>query len=194
MACRTKQSAGLCGSIQRIYFNKGRGHNVKRLARLDCGWGIAVFRMIMGFVLIITGYEKLISGVEKVSATMLKNRISFPTAMAVYITALELLGGFLLLVGLGGRWLGLLYIGEFVVVTFYILVPTRGWMDARLPIMLLAGALMLFVSGSGKASLDGALRNLRQKRRKSGDRVPVSLQHMEFPDTRIKDPRSSRKQ
>ena len=139
---------------------------MKRLARLDCAWGIAVFRMIMGFVLMITGYEKLISGVQKVSTIMLKNRIPFPTAMAVYITALELVGGFLLLIGLGGRWLGLLYIGEFVVVTFYILVPTRGWMDARLPMMLLAGALMLLVSGSGKASLDGVLRNLRQKRRK----------------------------
>ena len=64
---------------------------------------------------------------------------------------------------LGGRWVGLLYIGEFLVVSFYIHVPTRGWMDARLPIMLLAGALMLFLSGSGKASVDSVMRNLRQK-------------------------------
>ena len=82
---------------------------------------------------------------------------------AAYITALELVGGILLLIGLGGRWLGLLYIGEFLVVSFYVLVPTRGWMDARLPIMLLAGALMLFVSGSGKASLDHVLGNIRDK-------------------------------
>jgi uncharacterized membrane protein YphA (DoxX/SURF4 family) len=95
----------------------------------------------MGFVLLITGYEKLISGIPRVSAIMLKNRIPFPTAAAAYITALELVGGFLLLIGLGARWLGLLYIGEFLVVSFYVLVPTRGWMDARLPIMLLAGAL-----------------------------------------------------
>jgi len=47
-------------------------------------------------------------------------------------------------------------------VSFYVLVPTRGWMDARLPIMLLAGALMFLVSGSGKASLDRVLRD-RQK-------------------------------
>jgi len=62
---------------------------------------------------------------------------------------------------LGGRWLGLLYIAEFLVVTFYVQVPTRGWMDARLPIMLLAGGLMLFLSGSGKASVDGVMRNVR---------------------------------
>jgi putative oxidoreductase len=136
---------------------------VTRLPRLDSDWGIAVVRVIMGFVLIITGYEKLISGIQKVSAGMLKNRIPFPTAAAAYITGLELVGGVLLLIGLGGRWLGLLYIGEFLVVSFYVLVPTRGWMDARLPIMLLAGALMLFVSGSGKASLDRVLRNVRHK-------------------------------
>src|SRR5690349_1667149 len=134
-----------------------------RLPRLDSGWGIAVVRIIMGFVLIITGHEKLISGIQRVSAIMLKNRIPFPTVAAAYITTLELAGGFLLLIGLGGRWLGLLYIGEFLVVSFYVLVPTRGWMNARLPIMLLAGALMLFLSGSGKASLDSVVRKLRRK-------------------------------
>jgi len=133
----------------------------------------------MGFVLIITGYEKLTSGLQRVGASMAKNQIPFPTVMGAYITALELVGGFLLLIGLGGRWLGLLYIGEFLVVSFDVVVPTRGWMDGRLPIMLLAGALMLFVSGSGKASLDAVLTNLRQKQRKSGDRIPESAQQME---------------
>ena len=147
---------------------------MKSLARFDSGWGIAVVRVIMGFVLIITGYEKLTSGLQRVGASMAKNQIPFPTVMGAYITALELVGGFLLLIGLGGRWLGLLYIGEFLVVSFDVVVPTRGWMDGRLPIMLLAGALMLFVSGSGKASLDAVLTNLRQKQRKSGDRIPVS--------------------
>jgi putative oxidoreductase len=136
---------------------------VNKFPRLNSGWGLAVVRMIMGLVLIITGHEKLISGIQRVSATMLKNRIPFPTVAAAYITALELLGGVLLLIGLGGRLLGLLYIGEFLVVSFYVLVPTRGWMDARLPIMLLAGALMLFLCGSGAASLDSVLRKLRRK-------------------------------
>lgn len=136
---------------------------MNRLSHLDSGWGIAVVRVIMGLVLMITGYEKLISGIEKVTAGMIKNHIPFPRVMAPYIMALELIGGVLLLVGLGGRCLGLLYVGEFVVVTFYVLVPTRGWFDSRLPIMLLAGALMLVVAGSGKASLDGVLWKRRHK-------------------------------
>lgn len=136
---------------------------MNKFPRLNSGWGLAVVRMIMGLVLIITGHEKLSSGIQRVSAIMLKNRIPFPTVAAAYIIALELVGGVLLLIGLGGRLLGLLYIGEFLVVSFYVLVPTRGWMDARLPIMLLAGALMLFLCGSGAASLDSVLRKLRRK-------------------------------
>src|SRR5438309_8502882 len=38
-----------------------RRQDMNRLPNLDSSWGIAVVRMIMGFVLIITGYEKLIS-------------------------------------------------------------------------------------------------------------------------------------
>ena len=129
-----------------------------RLSRIDSAWGVTVVRVIMAFVLMITGYEKLMAGINRVTVAMMKNQIPFPRVMAGYITALELIGGVLLLIGLGGRWLGLLYVGEFVVVSFYVLVPIRGWMDARLPIMLLAGALMLVVAGSGQASMDRVLR------------------------------------
>jgi putative oxidoreductase len=136
------------------------GIMIRRLD-VDYGWGITVVRIIMGFVLIITGYEKLMSGIDKVSATMVKNHILFPRVMAGYITALELVGGVLVVLGWGARWLGILYLAEFIVVSFYVLVPTRGWMDARLPIMLLAGALMLIVAGSGRASLDQAIEKRR---------------------------------
>ncbi len=131
------------------------------LPRLDASWGVAVVRVIMAFVLIITGYEKLISGIHKVTGIMIKAHIPFPIVAAAYITALELVGGILLFIGLRGRWLGVLYVGEFLVINFYVLVPTRGWMASRLPIMLLAGALMLVVAGSGRASLDAVLRHRR---------------------------------
>jgi putative oxidoreductase len=136
---------------------------VKRLPRIDAAWGVAVVRIIMGFVLIITGYEKFMSGINRVTAGMIKNQIPFPRVMAGYITGLELIGGFLVLIGLGAQWLGILYVAEFLVVNFYVLVPTRGWMYARLPIMLLAGALMLVVAGSGRASIDSLLQRRLHK-------------------------------
>ncbi len=142
---------------------------MKRLSRLDSGWGIAVVRVIMGFVLIITGHEKLMSGIEKVTVSMIRSHIPFPEVMAGYIMALEFIGGMLLLVGLAGRWLGLLYVAEFVVVVFYVQVPARGWFDSRLPIMMLAGALMLLVAGSGRASLDDLLWHRRHKKSRQND-------------------------
>src|SRR5690348_9573141 len=103
-------------------FQCGR-QTVTRLSRIDSAWGVTVVRVIMAFVLMITGYEKLMAGINRVTVAMMKNQIPFPRVMAGYITALELIGGVLLLIGLGGRWLGLLYVGEFVVVSFYVLVP-----------------------------------------------------------------------
>jgi putative oxidoreductase len=81
---------------------------VNKLARLDSAWGVAVVRVIMAFVLIVTGYQKVTAGIDNVAAIMIKDGILIPTVMAIYITVLELIGGLLLLVGLGGRWLGLL--------------------------------------------------------------------------------------
>jgi uncharacterized membrane protein YphA (DoxX/SURF4 family) len=141
---------------------------VNRLFSLDSGWGIAVVRVLMAFVLIVTGSDKLVSGNDKVTASMIRNQIPVPRVAAAYIMTLELIGGIFLLLGLGGRWLGFLYVCEFVVVTFYVQVPTRGWMDARLPIMLLAGALMLVMAGSGRASLDSVLRRGRHKESHEG--------------------------
>ena len=82
-----------------------------------------------------------------------------PTVMAICIMALELSGGLLLLAGLG-RWLGLLPVAEFVVVVFYVQVLIQGWFGSRLPLMLLAGALILVVAGLGTP--DGGVCERRQ--------------------------------
>jgi len=122
------------------------GRLADRWMRLDPAWGI-----------IVTGYQKFTAGVGRVTAIMANDGIPLPAVAGVGITALELLGGLLLLVGLGGRVLGLLYVAEFLVVSFYVQLPKEGFIAARLPIMLLAGALMLVVAGSGKLALDRVL-------------------------------------
>jgi putative oxidoreductase len=133
------------------------GRMWQRWAQLDPGWGVAAVRVIMAIVIIVTGYQKLTAGVDRVTAIMVHDGIPLPTVAGIFITGLEVLGGLLLLVGLGGRLLGLLYLGEFLVVTFHVQLPTEGLMAARLPIMLLAGALMLAIAGSGKLSVDDVL-------------------------------------
>jgi uncharacterized membrane protein YphA (DoxX/SURF4 family) len=59
----------------------------------------------------------------------------------------------LLLLGLFGRWLGLLYAIQFAVATFYVKLPA-GWAGARLDLMLLVGGLAIFFGGPGRAALD----------------------------------------
>ena len=48
-----------------------------KLRVLDSGWDVAVVRVIMGMVLIITGHEKFTSGMNRVAAGMVKNQIPF---------------------------------------------------------------------------------------------------------------------
>jgi uncharacterized membrane protein YphA (DoxX/SURF4 family) len=74
--------------------------------------------------------------------------------MAPFIGILELVGGSLLLLGILGRWLGLLFAIEFVVATFYVKLPASGWAQSRLDLMLLAGGLALFLAGPGRAAVD----------------------------------------
>jgi uncharacterized membrane protein YphA (DoxX/SURF4 family) len=41
-----------------------------------------------------------------------------------------------------------------VVAAFLVKLPTAGWAGARLDLMLLAGAVLLFFAGSGRLSVD----------------------------------------
>jgi putative oxidoreductase len=77
-----------------------------------------------------------------------------PGIAGPFIGTLELVGGILLLLGLFGRWLGLLYAIEFVVATFYVKFAGTGWASGRLDLMLLAGGILIFLAGPGKAAID----------------------------------------
>ncbi len=50
--------------------------------------------------------------------------------------------------------MGLLFALEFVVAAFYFKFPEQGWQAGRIDLMLLAGAILLFLAGPGKAAID----------------------------------------
>ena len=132
-----------------------------RLPELQRDWGITVVRVVMGIILLIAGYQKLAGGVGTVAAGFAKIPIPLPWLSAVFISILELVGGALLIVGLGVRWLGLAFAIEHIVTTFWVQLRLRGWPNGRLELMLLAGGLMLFLAGPGKMALDAAWRGKR---------------------------------
>jgi putative oxidoreductase len=127
-----------------------------RLPDIQRDWGIAVVRVTMGIILLSAGYQKFAGGVGAVAAGFEKIPIPLPWLSAVFISTVELVGGALLIVGLGVRWLGLAFALEHVVTTFWVQLRLRGWPNGRLELLLLAGGLMLFLAGPGKMAIDTA--------------------------------------
>jgi putative oxidoreductase len=121
---------------------------------LDPGFGVAAVRIVMGLIFVTAGWGKTANGFGAVTANFGKMGMPAPEITGPFIALLELVGGALLLVGVAGRWLGLLFALEFVVATFVVKLPSAGWAGARLDAMLLAGGLLLFFAGSGRLSVD----------------------------------------
>lgn len=119
------------------------------------GWGLTLVRIAMAFIFINAGYVKLLGGgLEGTIAFFGKAGIPAPGLAVPFLGVLELVGGILLLVGLFGRWLGLLYGIEFLVAFFYVKLPMTGWDASRIDLMLLAGAILIFLAGPGKGAVD----------------------------------------
>ena len=121
---------------------------------LDSGWGVAAVRVAMGLIFLTAGWGKVASGFGTVAGNFAKMGMPVPGVTGPFIALLELVGGALLLVGLAGRWVGLLFAIEFVVAMFVVKLPSTGWAGARLDLMLLAGGVLLFFAGSGRLSID----------------------------------------
>jgi putative oxidoreductase len=129
------------------------------------GWGIAAVRVMMAIILIVSGYQKFAGGIQQFAGFLPQLGLPAPELLGWFIPLLELVGGILVLLGLGVRWLGLVFIIEFLVTTFYIKLPRPaplgGWDSMRIDLMLLAAAVMLVLAGAGKASLDELLLKRR---------------------------------
>ena len=121
---------------------------------MDPGWGVTAVRVVMGLIFVGAGWSKVAAGLSVVAANFGKMGMPMPGLTGPFIALLELVGGALLLIGLAGRWLGLLFAIEFVVAAFVVKLPSVGWAGARLDLMLLAGGLLLFSAGSGRLSID----------------------------------------
>jgi putative oxidoreductase len=126
---------------------------MRGIAGLDPGWGITVVRLIMGLILFLAGWQKWSAGMAAVAENFAKMGIPAPGLSGPFILILELVGGALLILGISSRWLGLLFAIQFVVATFFVKLPL-GFNAARLDLMLLAGGILLFLAGPGRAAVD----------------------------------------
>ena len=127
---------------------------MRGIAGIDPGWGITIVRVAMAVIFIAAGWLKFMAGTTAVAGSFAKMGFPAPGGVGPFIMALELVGGLLLLLGFAGRWMGLLYAIEFLVATAYVKLPLGGLTAARLDLMLLAGGLLLFLAGPGRAAVD----------------------------------------
>jgi uncharacterized membrane protein YphA (DoxX/SURF4 family) len=85
-----------------------------------------------------------------------------PVVFAAIVVALEVIGGLLLIVGLGTRWVSALYIVEMLITTLLVKLPNMGFIaeqgkpgvGAELDLLLLAGAFILLTHGSSRLSIE----------------------------------------
>jgi putative oxidoreductase len=132
---------------------------VQSLQRLHPGYGIAVVRIMAGIVLLVAGYQKLMGpGVAGISRFLTGAGIPAPEVMTPLLIAFEIVGGLLLILGLGSRFVGAAMIVEFLVAGAFVSLPSQaGWNMARLDFLLLACGALFLLAGAGLLSADAWL-------------------------------------
>ena len=129
-------------------------------------WGITLVRVTMGIILIVASWEKFnAGGLFGFSAGIANFGLPLPQFFGPFITLLELIGGILMLVGFGARWVALLFICEFAVNVFVLKMqrppPFGGWDSMRIDLMMLATEIAVVLVGPGQLALENLLLRRR---------------------------------
>ena len=121
---------------------------MRGIAGIDPGWGVTAVRIATALILLHAGYNKVTGGLDKVSAGFAKMGIPQPEVAGPAVAYFELVGGAALLVGLLGRWIGLLVAVQFAVISFILKGPREPFAEWYLDVVLLAAGILLFLAGS----------------------------------------------
>jgi putative oxidoreductase len=125
-------------------------------------WGITVIRLMAGLIITVAAFEKFTGGgFEGFTKLTTGLGLPVPQLWGVFIPLLELIGGLMLLLGLGTRWVALLFVIEYFVTSFLLKVPRQppfgGWDSMRIDLMLWAAAIALVLVGPGALALESVL-------------------------------------
>jgi putative oxidoreductase len=130
-------------------------------------YGIALLRAVVGITFVMHGWMKLFGfGVEGTAGFFGSLGIPFAHANAVFIIALELVGGLLLAAGLFTRVLTPLLAATMVVAIATVHASKGFFMPEgyEFALLLLAANVSLFLTGPGALALDSVLGRARQPR------------------------------
>jgi len=132
------------------------------LRTLPPAWGITVIRVMAGLILTVAAFEKFGGGgFDGFTKTTTGLGLPIPQLWGVFIPLLELIGGLLILVGFGARWVAMLFIVEFFVTSFLLMAPRQppfgGWDSMRIDLMLWAAAIAVALVGPGQLALESMI-------------------------------------
>lgn len=122
-----------------------------------------VLRLGVGTVFIAHGWPKFQNGPSNFAGFLTQLGVPFPEIMAWVVTALELVGGALLIIGLGTRLIALLLAIEMVFTTLLvkvdlgIIAPMGQGAGAEIDIAQGVGALALALIGPGLLAIDNLI-------------------------------------
>ena len=127
--------------------------------RFPPGYGIAVVRIMVGIVLFLAGWSKLMGpGVAGITGFFTNVGIPMAPVMAPLVIGVEVIGGLLLIAGLFTRFLGPILMVQFLVAGLLVTLPSQqGWNAARLDFLLVAAGAMFLMAGAGAFSVDAWL-------------------------------------
>ena len=132
-------------------------------------WGLSLLRLALGAILIYHGWPKLFGDTTQLMAFFESTVLPAPGLMLILAGVIELVGGILLVLGLGTRYVTAIIALQFAVIILFVKLRL-GWAAMEIDIIIFATALALMGSGAGAVSADQFIcgSDLDQKGEKGG--------------------------
>ena len=117
-------------------------------------WGLVPLRLAVGLVFVVHGAQKLfVFGLGGAAGFMAKVGIPLPSVAAVVVTAVEILGGLALVLGLGTRLAAALLAFEMLIAILTVRLKMGFVGGYEFELTLLAASLSLALLGAGPVSV-----------------------------------------
>jgi putative oxidoreductase len=119
-------------------------------------WGITILRVMVGIVFLAHGGQKVfVYGFSGVQGPFGQMGIPMPTVMGPFVALLELVGGLLLVVGVGTRWVSILLAIEMAVAVLKVHLSHGFFLPGgfEYALMMFAASCAVALEGPGAAAL-----------------------------------------
>ena len=131
----------------------------------NSAWALAVLRIVTGIVFLMHGWQKLaLMGVGGFAGFLGQLGIPGAEIAAVVVTAVEVIGGLALILGIGTRWVAIPLAFDMLVALFTVHLPAGFFASEggyELVLLLLAASVALILGGSGALALENVVRRRR---------------------------------